>query len=253
MRRASRQNRCLASSPTYQNLCFAKAFPPKMMSCIFINIPKSLLCEGLLAKNDALHLHQHTNIIVLRRASYQKRCFAFSSIVVNSGFPRTSRGRAELDSDSDHWLSNSCFEPQLQGVPSFAARFCGCLRPFAFPLRTLSDVCGRLLALLALCWMSAAVCSPPSYFGGCLRPFARSPRTFADVCGRSFVLASRCATLATSRPPRPSRDWADSIAETDHWLSNSCFEPQLQGVPSFAARFCGCLRPFASRSEWSFC
>ena len=110
---------------------------------------------------------------------------------------------------------------------------------------TSPDVCGRLLALLALCWMSAAVCSPPSYFGGCLRPFARSPRTFADVCGLSFVLASRCATLATSRPPRPSRGRADSIAETDHWLSNSCFEPQLQGVPSSAARFCGCLRPFA--------
>ena len=144
-----------------------------------------------------------------------------------------------------------CLRPFARFACVVGAHFDGCLRPFAFPLRTLSDVCGRLLALLALCWMSAAVCSPPSYFGGCLRPFARSPRTFADVCGRSFVLASRCATLATSRPPRPSRDWADSIAETDHWLSNSCFEPQLQGVPSFAARFCGCLRPFAFRLRTS--
>ena len=69
-----------------------------------------------------------------------------STNVTISRLPRTSPGRPELDSDSDHWLLDRCSELNFKGPPLWR-----------LSCRTSRDVRGRLLSLFALGRMSAAV------------------------------------------------------------------------------------------------
>ena len=57
-----------------------------------------------------------------------------------------------------------------------------------------------------------------------MRPLARSPRSLPDVCGRLLALPPGLQPLPLRGPLGLPRAGRNSIAKTDHWLSDRCSE-----------------------------
>ena len=78
-----------------------------------------------------------------------------------------------------------------------------------------------------------------------MRPLARSPRSLPDVWGRLLALPPGLQPSPLRGPLGLPRAGRNSIAKTDHWLSDHCSELNFQGSPLRRRGPSGCLWPFA--------
>ena len=134
-------------------------------------------------------------------------------------------------------------------VCSLSSHFAGCLRPFALRLRTLVDVCGRLLALLALLRMSAAVRSswPQGVQLSLLQGLRGLPGTGRiQLQKRITGCQIRASNLNFKGSPLSRPGFADVCGRLRS-LFALC--RMSAAVCSLSSHFAGCLRPFA-RFGW---